>query len=110
MTSPRRGEIWWAPAGSKVRPVVVVSADAMNRRLNKVLVVPGTTNVRGWPDEVLLPPGALNERTAFCCREVTPIPIADLVSRAGAVSDEWLSNVCATLRRVFDCADDGADS
>lgn len=79
----------------------------MNRRLTKVLVVPGTTNLRGWPDEVLLQPGTLNEPTAFCCREVSPIPIADLVSRAGAVSDAWLSNVCSTLASVFDCTDTG---
>ncbi len=106
---PKRGEIWWAPAGSKLRPVLVLSADSMNRRLGKVLVVPGTTNLRGWPDEVLLQPGTLNEPTAFCCREVTPLAITDLVNRAGSVPDSWLSNVCQRLARVFDC-NEGADA
>lgn len=105
MTTPKRGEIWWAPASSKLRPVVVVSADSMNRRLTKVLVVPGTTNLRGWPDEVLLHPGVLNETTAFCCREVTPLAINGLLNRAGAVPDSWLANLCLTLARVFDCAE-----
>jgi mRNA-degrading endonuclease toxin of MazEF toxin-antitoxin module len=104
-TSPKRGEIWWAKAGAKLHPVLVVSADSMNRRLSKVLVLPGTTNLRGWPDEVLLQPDALNEPTAFCCREVTPVQIADLVNRAGSVPDRWLADVCTTLARVFDCTE-----
>lgn len=102
-TRPKRGEIWWAMSGAKLRPVLVVSADSMNRRLSKALVLPGTTNLRGWPDEVLLQPGVLSEPTAFCCREVTPVPIADLVNRAGSVPDRWVSDVCTTLARVFDC-------
>jgi mRNA-degrading endonuclease toxin of MazEF toxin-antitoxin module len=110
VTRPERGEIWWAPAGSKLRPVVVVSADAMNRRLTKVLVVPGTTNLRGWPDEVLLQPGTLKEVTAFCCREITPLAITDLMNRAGSVPDSWLAHLCQTLARVFDCTENTATS
>ena len=108
MTTPKRGEIWWAPAGANLRPVVIVSADSMNRRLSKVLVVPGTTNLRGWPDEVLLQTGTLREPTAFCCREVTPLAITDLVNRAGSVTEPWLSGLCRTLARVFDCTEDPA--
>jgi mRNA-degrading endonuclease toxin of MazEF toxin-antitoxin module len=77
----------------------------MNRRLTKVLVVPGTTNLRGWPDEVLLQPGTLLEPTAFCCREVTPLASIDLVNRAGSVPDAWLASLCRTLARVFDCTE-----
>lgn len=101
--SPRRGELWWASAGTKLRPVLVMSADSMNRRLNKVLVVPGTTNLRGWPDEVLLAPGVLPEATAFCCREVAPIHVADLRNRAGEVPEHVLNHICETLARVFAC-------
>ena len=76
----------------------------MNRRLSKVLVLPGTTNLRGWPDEVVLERGVLKEATAFCCREVTPIAIADLTKRAGVVSNSWLELACETLATVFDCS------
>ena len=103
--SPRRGEIWWAIAGTKLRPVLVVSADSMNRRLSKVLVVPGTTNVRGWPDEVLLPSGFLRDATAFCCREVAPLQVADLRDRVGGVPESLLSEVCDTLAKVFACVE-----
>lgn len=100
---PLRGEIWWTKVGTKLRPVVVISRDAMNRRLSKVLVLPGTTNLRGWPDEVVLEPGILKEATAFCCREVTPVAIAELTKRAGVVSDAWLITTCEVLATVFDC-------
>lgn len=58
----KRGEVWWVefdPAvGSEVRktrPAIIISNDAANRNLSRVVVVPMTSNVeRQYPGEALV--------------------------------------------------------
>jgi len=64
----QRGEVWWVefdPAtGSEVRktrPAVIVSNDAANRHLRRVVVVPITSNTdRLYPGEVVVSVGGIH--------------------------------------------------
>jgi mRNA interferase MazF len=59
---PRRGEVWWvsfdpAVGGEiqKTRPAIVISNDAANTALNRVVVIPVTSQVeRLYPGEALI--------------------------------------------------------
>jgi len=66
----RRGEVWWVefdPAvGSEIRkrrPAVIVSNDAANRNLARVVVVPVTSNTgRQYPGEAVVTVGGQSSK------------------------------------------------
>lgn len=59
---PRRGEVWWVSFDpsvggeiQKTRPAIVLSNDAANAALNRVIVVPITSQVaKVYPGETLI--------------------------------------------------------
>jgi mRNA interferase MazF len=111
---PRRGEVWWADLdpvigrelGRKIRPVLVVSNDAMNAGPSeKLIVVPSTTQGAAAPSRI-----AFTVRTAhgprtsfFCCEDVRSISTERLRHRMSSslVPGSVLTQVEDTLRTLM---------
>lgn len=100
-----RGELWWGESPeAKGRPFLVVSRDAANEVMQRVLVAPITTRVRGVPSE--LPVGedeGLPRPSVASFDNVQPFPKALLVRRLGALPPPRRHLLCAVAAATLDC-------
>jgi len=100
-----RGEIWWGETPEeKGRPFLVVSRDAANDVMQRVLVAPVTSRIRSVPSE--LPLGAaegLPGPSAASFDNLRPFPKSMLVRRVGALLPERRHLLCAVAAATLDC-------
>jgi mRNA interferase MazF len=88
----QRGEVWWVefdPAVNneirKTRPVAIVSNDAANRNLARVVVVPLTSNTgRQYPGEAIVTVG--EQRSKAMADQIMAADESRLKSQLGTLS------------------------
>ena len=87
----------------KIRPVVVLTREAVRPYLSRVTVAPITTTVRGLLVEV--PVGrsnGLDSDSAISCDNITTIPVADLREQIGFLLDSQEAQLTAAIASAFD--------
>ena len=106
--SIRRGEVWWVDFDvveggemRKMRPAVIVTADALNRARRTVVVVPLATGPQPRPPIVVATPSAGDRRVAVC-DQARAVDKSRLTRTAGTLSTADLRAVEEGLRRVLE--------
>ena len=106
--------MWWADLGSPRgsapalrRPVIVVSADFVNRSAMRTVSVVGlTSNVRwaGAPGNVLIAAGiaGLSQESVANVTQLQTIERSDLGDKVGKLPRQVMRDIDAGLRRVLD--------
>ena len=103
MTFPRQGEIWWAEAEHKRRPVLVVTRSEALPVLTGVVVAPVTRTVRQIPTEITL--GEAEGLHAECAASFDNLQRIHRTALTERVGDLGLrrAQICAALRALADC-------
>jgi mRNA interferase MazF len=101
--TPRQGEVWWAEAMDKRRPVVIVTRSEAVPVLTSVLVAPVTRTVRGIPTEIPLgPEHGLAQPCVASLDNLQPIRRSFLTARVGSLADARQA-ICGAIAAMADC-------
>lgn len=101
--TPRQGEVWWAEAEDKRRPVLVVTRSDAVPVLTWIVVAPVTRTVRHIPTEVPLGEAeGLHVECAAAFDSLQRVRRSALVERIGALGPRH-GEICRSLAAMADC-------
>lgn len=104
MSSARQGEIWWAEAEDKRRPVLVVTRNEAIPVLTWIVAAPVTHTIRGIATEIALGPDeGLSTECAAAFDNLQPIRRSLLTTRVGALDPTRRDEICHALAALSDC-------
>jgi mRNA interferase MazF len=104
MPTPNRGEIWWAEAADKRRPVLVVTRSEAVPVLTWIVIAPVTRTIRDIPTEVALGPDhGLAVECVASFDNLQPIRRSFLTERVGELRVDESDEICRALRALADC-------
>ena len=100
--TPRQGDIWWAEAEDKRRPVLVVSRNEAIPVLTRILVAPVTRTIRSIPTEIDLGSDhGLPDPCVASVDNLQPIRRSHLTQRVGMLTNSR-QEICRALGSMAD--------
>jgi mRNA interferase MazF len=97
-------EVRWAALGTKTRPVVLLTRQAVIGRLRSVVVAPCTTTVRGLPSEVQLgPEEGLPKRCVANLDNVTLVDVEALGALVTVLDAGVMAQMCTAVGAALGC-------
>lgn len=101
--TPQQGDVWWAEAEGKRRPVLVVTRSEAVGVLATIIVAPVTRTIRGIPTEIRLDPDdGMSVASVATFDALQPIRRAFLTERITRIGDAR-SRICQALSAFADC-------
>lgn len=98
-----QGDVWWAEAEDKRRPVLVVTRTEALAVLSWVVVAPVTRTARGIPTEIDVGESVgLPAQGVASFDNLQPIRKAFLTTRLGSIDDPRIA-ICQALQALADC-------
>ena len=99
-----RGEVWWARDGDKRRPFLILTRTSAVELVNRLIVVPTTSTVRGIRTEVpLTRRDGMPSRCVLSLDNTRSLRKTQLLEHITTLSADRMDEVCAALRIATGC-------